>query len=229
MYRILRKVKRHEPLTPDEKQKLIFELEQLAAFPNAGWRWFFEAYAQDLALLYGIQLPLFACDMDTVYDWLLQNPALIHQLQAAPLLQKDYPPLLADYLQYTFGPALTADDVRPLLFDYQGTLDADALPVPRTKPPTFKYEESNPYKEIGLKAHFERLARYSFVSRVQSYRYLSGGRAAADRFEVVADDTLSGIFTNKEKSIYYYIYLTERNRTRTENACRLLNRVFYGK
>ena len=48
-------------------------------------------------------------------------------------------------------------------------------------------------------------------------------------FEVVGDDTLSGIFTNKEKSIYYYVYLTEASPARTENACRLLNQVFYGR
>lgn len=229
MFRILRKIKRQEPLTAEEREKLLHTAEELSSFPHTGWRRFFEFYAHDCAQGYHINLPLFACDLDVVYDWLLQNPDILQQLMQKPLPQRDYPPSLADYLSYTFGSEITAEDVRPLLDYYQGTLEADALPIPRSKEPVFKYEENNPYKEIGLKNHFERLARYSFISRLQSYRYLSGRRAAADRFDVVADDTLSGIFTNKEKSIYYYIYLTERNLTRTQNACRLLNQVFYGK
>ncbi len=229
MYRILRKVKRHEPLTLKERQLLLNMTEHLVAFPNSCWKYFFEYYAQDLALYYHIFLPLFACDPDVVYDWLLRNPSLLNQLMNSGLTQKDYPPALADYLRYTFGPEITPQDVSPLIDYYQETLESGALPAPRTKPPVFKYEKNNPYKEAGLKNHFERLGRYSFVSRIQSYRYLSGGRAVTDRFEVFSDDTLSGIFSNKEKSIYYYVYLTEANLTRAKNACHLLNRVFYGK
>ncbi len=229
MYRILRKVKRHEPITPEERQTLLKGIEPLFAVPNAGWRYFFACYARDLAEYYSIELPLFACDPDVVYDWLLQNPPLLEQLMQGGLTQKDYPLELADYLLYTFGTEITPQDVAPLIASFQGKLEDHLLPVPRTRPPAFKYEENNPFKEAGLKNHFERVARYSFVSRIQSYRYLTGRRAAADRFEVVADDTLSGIFTNKEKSIYYYVYLTEASPARTENACRLLNQVFYGK
>lgn len=228
MYRILRKIKNHFPLNSEEKKKLLLEIEHLNNFPNPAWIYFFNFYSDDLASQ-GIIVPLFPCDLDTVYSWLLANPDLIEILKHSYIQRKDYPIELADFLSYTFGNYLRAEDFPQLMAYYHENIDADTLPISRSKPPTFKYEEGNPYKEIGLKNHFERIARYSFVSRLQSFRYLNGRLASMDRFEVFSDNMLSGIFTNKEKSIYYYVYLTERNQQRAENACRLLNRVFYDK
>jgi len=228
VFRLLRKIKNHIPISLDEKKELILELERLSHFPNPGWKTLFNFYSDDLATA-GIVIPLFAVDPDNIYNWLLENPELLEKLKSDGIPAKDYPIEMADYLNYYYGDCLKADDVPELLLFHQENLLADALPIPRSNPPSFKYEEGNPYKESGLKNHFERIARYSFVNRIQSYRYLTAHRASADRFEVVSEDTLSGIFSNKEKSIYYYVYMTERNQQRTENACRLLNQVFYGK
>ena len=115
MYRILRKVKRHEPISPEERQTLLKGIEGLFTAPNAGWRYFFTYYARELAQFYHIELPLFACDPDMVYDWLLQNPALLEQLAAGSLTQKDYPPEMADYLLYIYGPEIKPEAVAPLL------------------------------------------------------------------------------------------------------------------
>jgi hypothetical protein len=102
------------------------------------------------------------------------------------------------------------------------------LPEPRQKVLVYKYETANPYKETGLKSHFDRIGRYSFVSRLQSIRYLRGSKASEDKIELISGDCLGGIFTNKEKSIYYYIFLTENNALKAKNACRVLNLALYG-
>ncbi|MEN6351069.1 MAG: hypothetical protein ABFD08_16950, partial [Syntrophomonas sp.] len=95
-------------------------------------------------------------------------------------------------------------------------------------PVVYIYEEANPFKEPGLKAHFERLGRYPFITRLQSYRYLTRNRASRDRIECREADRLGGIFSNKLRSIYYLIYLSEADSKKAETACQLLNSVFYG-
>jgi hypothetical protein len=52
---------------------------------------------------------------------------------------------------------------------------------------------------------------------------LTRNKAHADKIDFVGPDRLGGIFTNKQKSIYYYIYLTEQNEVKARNACRILH------
>lgn len=106
--------------------------------------------------------------------------------------------------------------------------DQTLLPVERSGNVVIKYEDDNACKEQGLQAHFERLSRYPFITRIQSYRYFRGKKARQDRFDVAGDDYLRGIFTNKERSIVYHIYLTEKDLQKTQAVCRQLNKDFYG-
>lgn len=126
-----------------------------------------------------------------------------------------------------------------LWFDYgiilsaeEKTLDIEekpvGLPAHRTEEVVIKYEDANASKEPGLQAHFERLARYPYVTRIQSYRYFRGKKARQDRFDVAGEDCLRGIFTNKDRSILYHVYLSENHLQKARAACRQLNKDFYG-
>lgn len=126
-----------------------------------------------------------------------------------------------------------------LWFDYDIVLSTDeetpdleekssGLPGHRTEEVVIKYEDANAAKEPGLQAHFERLARYPYITRIQTYRYFRGGKARQDRFDVAGEDCLRGIFTNKDRSILYHVYLSENHLQKAQAACRQLNKDFYG-
>jgi len=159
----------------------------------------------------------------------MEKPELLQKLKEHPLSLELFPPELHPYLQYSFtrpADSLSLSILVNFLDNNQELVSQ--LPAARKNEVVCKFEEGNPYKEVGLKAHFDRLSRYSFITRLQSYRYLSAGKAVSDRIEFVAADRLGGIFTNREKSIYYFIFLSEANEIRAKNACHLLNMVFYG-
>ena len=220
MRAILRKVKRRQALTPEEKLQLTEYIQFLLSSP--AWDTFRQEYGCFLAEDQHMNLPAFGCTIDEVCFYLINHPHLITRLTASPLTLKDFPDTFHPYLLHTFAGQLTWADLAPWIgnLDWQ---DPDLLPEPRKTPVVYKYETNNPNKEPGLREHFERLARYTFVSRLQTYRYLTKHKAARIPLEILAPDCLGGIFTNKEKSIYYYIFLTEADEKKAGNACRILN------
>jgi hypothetical protein len=222
---ILRKMEKRQPLNEGEYALLMQYAENLRVSSPESFNLFYSLYAVLLYQDYKTYVPRFTYEKDDLYDFIINNPQIGSLARNNRIAAEVFPWHLREYLQYTFPDGVELTAVQPLL-DLAGA--EMVLPRPRQKEAVIKYEASNPFKEPGLKSHFERIARYSFVSRLQSYRYLSNNKAAADKIYVVADDTLGGIFTNKEKSIYYYISLTEKDRGKAQHACQVLNLALYG-
>lgn len=229
MRSILRKIQPKKELTETEYARLMAYAEELRINDAASYALFYDLYADLLFKDYNAWLPRFCYGRDDFYDFLRQNPQLVSELNKAGLPIESFPDYLHDYLNYTYGQVVNLPPINTWpTFWTEDNNDLD-LPAPREKDPVYKYEEANPYKEPGLKQHFERIGRYNFVSRIQSYRYLRGNKSNVDKIEVLTPDCLGGIFTNKEKSIYYYIFLTEASYPKALNACRILNADIYGK
>lgn len=227
---ILRKIQQHKPLAEQEYVEMCDYIDDLRWNSPESYLHFYHLYADNLARNYVTYLPRFRYGRDDFYDYLLQSPALVSDLPDQILVAEAFPLYLHEYLLYKYGSFIKRESIQAI----QALLNRDSavpllLPAPRQKNPIYKYEDSNQHKEPGLKNHFERIGRYSFVSRIQSYRYLRGNKSAVNKIEVISPDCLGGIFTNKEKSIYYYIFLTEENYPKAMNACQVLNRSLYGK
>lgn len=226
---ILRKLDQGQKLGKDEYQRLMEYIEELRDKSPESYMLFYERYALLLYQDYSTYLPRFAQGIDHLLNLLMEKPELLPKLKEHQLAMELFPPELHPYLQYSF--TQPADSLSlSILFNFLDNNQelVNQLPAARKNEVVCKFEEGNPYKEVGLKAHFDRLSRYSFITRLQSYRYLSAGKAVSDRIEFVAADRLGGIFTNREKSIYYFIFLSEANEIKARNACSLLNMVFYG-
>ena len=228
MRRILKKIKQGQNINDEEYLQLMNYIEQLGGDSFASYTVFHKQYAAILFKTYAIYLPPFPVGLDELYEYLTQNHEAIEKLSDLPASITSFPPALHPFLNHclNYDYALLQQLQKSLPDSLPKPL---SLPRPRSREVIFKYEEANPYKEIGLKNHFERLARYTFVSRLQTYRYLTRSKAVEDRIEVLAVTTLGGIFTNKQKSIYYYIFLTESDFEKANQACYLLNLAFYGK
>jgi hypothetical protein len=226
MRSILKKIERRLDLSEAEYCDLLNYMENLQRNSPEAYAIFYDEYASILGEEYDTFIPRFRYGRDDFFNYLCSHPELNQRLSKYGLPLTVFPSELHPYLQYTFGSSLPVLDVFSLL---DSTKSSPDLPQPRSGMPVFKYEDSNPYKERGLKTHFERLARYSFVTRLQSYRYLTRGKASCDRMEYVSPDCLGGIFTNKQKSIYYYLFLSEADEIKAHNACALLNLVFYSR
>lgn len=226
---VLRKLYRQQALNEEEYSSLMYYAEKLRSTSPESYLLFYERFAAILKWDYNTFIPRFACGIDDFYNYLLNQPELIEVLKTDSLSIDAFPIRLHDYLKYTYPHGLDNSTILVHLelmrFDNARSLE---LPIARNRPLVIKYESANPYKETGLKSHFDRIGRYTFVSRLQSVRYLRGSKASEDRIEVVAGDCLGGIFTNKAKSIYYYIFLTEDNAVKARNACQVLNLALYG-
>jgi len=227
---VLRKLQQKKPLSEEEYTRLIDYAEDLRWHYPESYGHFYTLYADLLQQDYNTNLPRFRYGRDDFYDYLLQRPELIQSLQNGPVALETFPAYLHEYLLDTYGSLVTMASIHAL----QSLLGNDTntsllLPAPRQRNPVYKYEDSNPYKEPGLKNHFEKIGRYTFVNRIQSYRYLRGNKSSVDRIEVLSPDCLGGIFTNKEKSIYYYIFLSETDQQKASNACQVLNTSLYGR
>jgi hypothetical protein len=226
---IFRKLYRHQILSDEEYSALMHYAEDLRASSPQSYALFYERFALLLFQDHYTYLPRFAYGMDDFYNFILKNPDLIEELRSNALPLERFPRQFHEYLRFAYGEKVKPAAVLPRLeFMQTDNTDGFDLPEPRRKGIICKYEGANPYKEIGLKSHFGRISRYSFVSRLQSVRYLRGNKAREDKIEVLGADCLGGIFTNKEKSIYYYIFLTEQDLTKANNACRVLNEALYG-
>lgn len=224
MRNILRKLERRQPLQEEEYEELLEYARKLSVDSPESYLLFFDRFADYLLKDYNTYLPRFAKGGDDFVNFLLSRPELVQQLKHAPLSLSAFPADFRPYLMHTFAnPMITGSDLPIIDFLTRNNELINELPRPRTNEIVYKYEEANPYKEPGLKLHFERIGRYSFVTRLQSYRYLTRNKAKEDKIDLVGPDRLGGIFTNKRKSIYYYVYLTEQNEIKAQNACRILN------
>ncbi len=229
MRSILRKLYRGQDLNDEEYARLAGYADELRANSPHSYQLFYERFAPILHRDYGIHLPRFYFGIDDVYEYLLSHPELTARLRTEPLDATVFPAHLREYLLSPEGQNALYTSLLPALEhpDY-GRPDNKELPRPRLTEAVVKFESGNPLKETGLKAHFNRLIAFPFVSRLQSVRYLRGTKASQDKIDIITGNCLGGIFTNKEKSIYYYIFLTEDDRSKAENACRLLNQTLYG-
>lgn len=230
MRAIFAKLTRSQPLTDDEYARLIEYAGTLRTESPESYTLFYERYAALLKSHYATYLPRFACGIDDLVNFLLSRPDLLSCLQQGQVPFNLFPPSLQPYLQYLLGSDSGYHELQPLLQWFkQNPATIVQLPAPRENEIVYKYEDSNPYKEQGLKAHFDRLGRYSFITRLQTYRYLTRNRVGRDRIEYRNADQLGGIFSNKTKSIYYLIFLSEADNIKTKAAGKLLNSIFYGE
>lgn len=227
MRTILKKLERQQVLTGEEYQELMEYADELRLHSPESYLVFYDQFANHIYKEYSTYLPRFARGRDDFIDYLLTQPELVRELKHRPLPINIFPVKFHPYLLDTFKDELTSSDFPSLIVLRADNNVINEMPAPRTREVVYKYEDANPYKEQGLKSHFERLGRYSFVSRLQSYRYLTRHKAVQDKIEVIAGDQLGGIFTNKEKSIYYYIFLTEADEMKASHACQVLNLVLY--
>jgi len=226
---IFRKIYRQEPLLDNEVGHLMDYAAELGGSSGPAYTLFHDRLATQLFNHYRIYLPAFYYGFDDWIDFLLAHPEIRQELLNRPMGLAEFPLELRDYLCDTYGEIINGAS---LIGEMNADLLSDTLelvlPSARQAPLVCKFESSNPFKEPGLKTHFDRIGRYSFVSRIQSVRYLTGNKAAEDRLELVSPECLGGIFTNKEKSIYYYVFLTEKDDNKALNACLVLNRALYG-
>jgi hypothetical protein len=228
MRSILKKLDRQQNLNDEEYTSLMEYIEKLRCVSPESYTLFYDKYALLLYNDYAIYLPRFSQGIDDLINFLILNPQIRSQINRKDLPLSVFPTSLHPYLNHMFNNHLNTKDLWILLEDSKGSDSIlNQLPRPRQTDIVYKFEEANPYKEPGLKFHFDRIGRYSFITRLQTYRYLNK-KAHKDRIEYIASDKLGGIFTNKQRSIYYYIFLSENNTHKAQNACSLLNVALYG-
>src|SRR5664280_350145 len=150
MRAILRKLYRHQNLNEAEYAELMGYADGLHTTSIESYQIFYERFAAILFQDYYTYLPRFAYGSDDFFDYLLNNPSLLATLQVHPLPTDVFPPYLQEYLRHTYGDGLVTANLLPRL----NLLRADngaglALPQPRQQDLVCKYEEANPYKEIG--------------------------------------------------------------------------------
>jgi len=226
---ILKKLDRRQNLNIDEYTMVMEYAEQLRSSSPESYALFYDKYALLLYKDYTTYIPRFSRGIDDFINFLMSHPQIISSIDKRELPLTLFPADLQAYLQYTFSNSLDYRTLWSILEHFkQSKSIISQLPYARQNKIVYKYEDSNPYKEVGLKTHFDRIGRYSFVTRLQTYRYLSRNKAHNDKIEYISPDLLGGIFTNKQKSIYYYIFLSEKNTIKAQNACRLLNIALYG-
>ncbi len=226
---ILRKLDKRERLTDKEYEELLKYIDTLLSSSAESYDLFYTRYSSVLWRDYSVYIPHFKYDIDDLINHLIYHPELFDTMAGTPDMLELFPVEMHPYIAYTLK-----QENHYLLKQLSRSLAEPAsnpqqLPSARSGSVVIKYEDANPYKEIGLKSHFKRLSKYQFITRLQSYRYLKGSKASQDRIDVLEADKLGGIYTNKEKSIYYYIFLNEKDIIKAENACYVLNIALYGR
>lgn len=229
MRAIFRKLDRRQALNADEYKQLMEYIELLGQKSAPSYSLFYQQYAAILKDSYNIVLPRFWYGLDDVLNYLLANKDRVAIGATGQFSWDTLPPELQPYIRYTFHHGGEKQYLSRWTEWLQGKgEDGLVLPRPRTDQVVCIYEDGNPYKEPGLKVHFDRLSRYTFITRLQSYRYLTRNKVPRDRIEVLTPDRLGGTFTNKDKSLYYFVYLSEEDPVKAENACQVLNFVLEG-
>jgi len=228
MRRILKKINKRITLTSEEYNEVINYIDELRSRSPESYQLFLERYAHLLNDEYCISLNRHNQVIDDIVNYLSYKPDVLLKTLKTPFDLSLFPVELHHHLHQIL---VNQDTYYQMLNTFkllqQAAIKPELLPLPRDRDITFIYEDDNCHKEIGLQTHFMRLGRYQFITRLQSYRYLRRNKAKYDRIEYIGPDKLGGIFTNKEKSIYYWIYLSEKDVTKTRNACRLLNIALY--
>lgn len=225
---ILKKLERLQELSGDEYTTLMKYIQKLRADSIPSYQLFYQRYAQLLYQHYDTYLPAFDYNLEDVITLFAEHPELLSCIER-PLQWQAFPVQYQNVVRACLEHPLERRWFFELVDHLANRPQLLAqLPAPRQNEVSFIYEDNNPYKEPGLKAHFDRLSRFEFITRLQSIRYLSRNKARQDRLEVLAPDRLGGIFTNKYKSIYYYVYLTEAVEGKAHEACTLLNLACYG-
>lgn len=227
---LLRKLEQNQPLKESEYEQLLAYIDHIQSSSPETYALFCMQYRQIILKDYSHYLPLFPAGRDELSEFLIRFPQAVPQMDFLPASLSAFPVNLHPYLLYMLKTSATViQELTAYIVKAQETSGSGILlPQPRQGEVVYKFEDSNPFKEAGLKAHFDRLSRFSFITRLQSYRYLTGSKAARDRIETVDGQCLGGIFTNKEKSIYYYIFLSEDDLTKAHLACQVLNTALYG-
>lgn len=227
MRKLLRKLEHNRSLSAAEYNQVMDYIDQLQQTAPESYFLFCQQYGGILYKQYSTYLPRFPAGMDQLIEFLVRNSWACKEIAALPATLSSFPHALHPYLLYMLhhDPSSLQSINIP---DMAAAAESCSLPEPRKQSLVCKFEAANINKEAGLRAHFERLSRFTFISRLQSYRYLTRHKAAQDRIEVVDGQCLAGIFTNKEKSIYYYIFLTEDNLSKAQLACQTLNTALYG-
>ena len=226
MRKLLRKLEQKTSLQADEFDQLLVYIDQLRQSTPESYTLFCQQYGGILYEQYATYLPRFPAGLDQLIEFVMRDSSARKALAALPATLGYFPPALHPYLldRLQHDPrSLQSLDIP----DVMAVDSSSSLPKPREQSVVYKFEAANSNKEAGLKAHFDRLSRFTFVSRLQSYRYLTRHKATRDRIEVVDGQCLGGIFTNKEKSIYYYIFLTEDDLDKAHLACQTLNSALY--
>jgi len=230
MRAIIKKLANHQELNTEEYQNLMGYIQHLRVHSLPSYQVFYQRYAGVLYKQYSTYLPEFEYTLGDVISLLVEQPELLSFALQRPVQWQYFPPAYRPYLQTCAQNRLKGQlfyEVVKQMADKPENLAS--LPRPRDAEVAMLFEDQNPFKERGLKAHFDRLSRFTFITRLQSVRYLTQHKAKQDRVEVLAPDRLGGIFTNKEKSIYYYIYLTESIEVKARKACALINLALYGQ
>jgi hypothetical protein len=229
MRAIIKKLSRQEGLTQEEYHKLMEYITQLEARSVSSYQLFRHRYGPVLYEQYSTYLPEFEYTIGDVVSLLAREPELLILARQRPLQWQYFPPPYQPFLRACSEREAEGRLFYQIIDEMAGAAEKlPELPHPRDGQVVMLFEDNNPYKEPGLKAHFDRLSCFSFVTRLQSIRYLTIHKAKQDRVEVVAEDRLGGIFTNKQKSIYYYIYLTESSPVKARESCSLINLALYG-
>lgn len=229
MRAIMRKLNRHQELSPDEYQNLMGYIHHLRVHSLPSYQVFYQRYAEVLYKQYATYLPEFEYTLGDVVSLLAEKPQLLTYALQRPVQWQRFPLPYQPFLQACSLKYLKGQLFYEVVEQMAKKPETLAnLPHPHNHEAVMLFEDQNPFKEPGLKAHFDRLSRFSFVTRLQSMRYLTLHKAKQDCVEVLAPDRLGGIFTNKEKSIYYYIYLTESIESKAREACALINLALYG-
>lgn len=226
MRAIFRKLDRRQTLEPAEYARLMDYAEQIGRKSAQSYQVFYQQYAQVLEDDYSTYLPRFWYGIDDFVNYLIENKSRLSEIIEDCVSWERFPLELQPYLKSTFRHGQERQYFLELA-NWLGSYNEGifSLPKPRQGKAVIIYEDGNPFKEPGLKVHFDRLSRYTFITRLQSYRYLTRNKAHHDRIEVLAPDRLGGTYTMKDKSLYYFIYLTEEDPARAENACQVLNYI----
>lgn len=224
MRHILRKITKGLSLSNIEEENLLSYCQNLRYKSPESYLVFYEQYRQRLFQKQHILIPNLDFGLDDIIDYLLQNQKYIALIKQEYFSEEFFPLYLRKYVHILMNEPKHYSFLLSIINEINNLdISLRELPQARKKNVVIKFEDANINKEIGLKHHFERIARYSFVNRIQSYRYLSSNKANQDRIDYYSPDCLKGVFTNKDKSIMYYIFLSEHDEIKAINACHILN------
>lgn len=203
---ILRKLDKRETLTDREYKELSEYIDALFSNSLESYDLFYSRYSSILWQDYSMYIPHFQYDIDDLINHMIYHPELFNVIDRTADILELFPVELHPYILYTFKQEHHYHLIKQLSLALTASVsNPQQLPASRVGKVIIKYEDANPYKEIGLKSHFERLAKYQFITRLQSYRYLTGSKARQDKIEVLEADKL-GVYIPIKINQFIIIY-----------------------